>query len=191
MPGVRREVRVDELLRLLAADPGARGQPEVAHPVGEPEVDHLGHRALVLGDLRRILLEHRRGRLAMDVRLALERRLEVLVARDVGDDPQLDLGVVRGDQHGPRGRRQRTPAGCAGRAASGSGCSGGSGRTTTGGRLPRRPGGMSCAGGRHPRSASAAPRRRSIAASCRCASRGPAGRPGGRRRAPPAPRHPC
>ena len=101
-PGVRGEVRVDELLRLLAADPGARGQPEVAHAVGQPEVDHLGHRPLVRGDLTRRLVQHPCGRLAVNVGLFRERLLQVLVAGHVGDDPELDLGVVRCNEHGLR-----------------------------------------------------------------------------------------
>ena len=50
---VGREVVRDERLRLLAADARPGRQPEVAHPVGDPEVDHLGHRALVRRDVGR------------------------------------------------------------------------------------------------------------------------------------------
>ena len=49
-----------------------------------------------------VLLEHPRRGLAVDVRPALEGLLEVHVARHVGQDAQLDLGVVRGEQHAVR-----------------------------------------------------------------------------------------
>ena len=97
-PGVRGEVRADEFLRLLAADAGPAGQTEVAHPVGEAEVDHLGHRSLVAGDLIGRLVEHAGRRLSMNVGLARECRSQVLVAGHVGDDPELDLRVVRRHQ---------------------------------------------------------------------------------------------
>ena len=78
--------------------PARRRQPEVAHPVGEPEVDHLGHRPLVGGDVRGVLAQHPGRGLAVDVGLARERVGEVLVARHVGEDPELDLAVVGGDE---------------------------------------------------------------------------------------------
>ena len=79
--------------------PARLAQAEVAHAVGQAEVDHLGHRALVAGDLGGVLLEHPRGGLAVDVGAALERLLEMHVARHVGQDAQLDLAVVGGEQH--------------------------------------------------------------------------------------------
>ena len=106
---VGREVRVDEVLGLLAADVGARGQAEVAHPVGDPEVDHLGHRALVGGDVGRLLVEHPRGRVAVDVGVARERLLEVLVAGHVGEDAQLDLRVVGRHEHDVRAAGDERP----------------------------------------------------------------------------------
>ena len=90
--------RGEELLCLAPRDPGPRGQAEVAHPIGDPEVHHLGHRALVGGHFRRLLVEHPGGRLSMDVRPAGEGVTEMLVARDVGEDAQLDLRVVRGEE---------------------------------------------------------------------------------------------
>ncbi len=98
MPGIRREVRVDEVLGLLARDAGPARQPEVAHPVGDPEVDHLGHRALVRGDVLGRLVEDAGRGLAMDVGPPREGVAEVLVAGHVGQDPELDLRVVGGDQ---------------------------------------------------------------------------------------------
>ena len=43
-------------------------------------------------------MEDERGGLAVEVGAARERVAQVLVARDVGEDPQLDLAVVGGDQ---------------------------------------------------------------------------------------------
>ncbi len=43
-------------------------------------------------------MEHEGGGLAMEVGVARERIAQVLVARDVGEDAQLDLAVVGGDQ---------------------------------------------------------------------------------------------
>ena len=187
-PGVRREVGVDELLGLLARDVRPRREAEVAHPVGQPEVDHLRHRPLAVGDVGRVLVEDPGRGLAVDVGVPGERVLQVLVARDVGEDPELDLGVVRGEQRQVAARRRRTPAGSAARARSGSGCSGGSGPTTRGGRSRRRPGGTSCGAGRRPRrSGSAAPRRRSSGASCRPATRGACRSSGGPAGGPRAP----
>ena len=89
--------------------PARDDEPEVAHAVGEPEVDHLGHRALVRGDVVGCLVEHARGRLAVDVGAAREGLLQVLVARHVGEDPQLDLRVVGGEQASVRGARDEGP----------------------------------------------------------------------------------
>ncbi len=72
--------------------------PKSTEAVGDPEVDHLGHRALAEGHLGRVLVEHERGRLAVEVGVAGEGVPEVLVARHVGQDPQLDLAVVGGDE---------------------------------------------------------------------------------------------
>ena len=115
--GIGREVGVDELLRLRARDVRPLRQAEVAHAVGEPEVDHLGHRPLAEGHVGRVLVEHPRRGLAVDVGAARERVAQVLVARDVGEDPQLDLAVVGGDAaSGPappatNARRIRRPSG--------------------------------------------------------------------------------
>ena len=94
MPGVGGEVAVDEGARLVAGDARPSGQPEVAHPVGDPEVDHLGHGALVGRHVRRVLAQHERSAVAVDVPAFREGGLQVGVARNVGQDPELDLAVV-------------------------------------------------------------------------------------------------
>ena len=111
-------------------DAGPARQPEVAHPVGQPEVDHLGHRALVRGHVGRVLAEDARGRLAVDVGLAGERVGQVVVAGDVGEDPELDLAVVGGDERRVRRPGDERPPDAPAERRSGSGCSGGSGPTS-------------------------------------------------------------
>src|SRR5664279_1036804 len=71
-PRIGREVRVDELLSLGPGNVGPARQAEVTHPIGNPEVDHLGHRALVAGDVLGRLVEDPGGRLAVDVGAARE-----------------------------------------------------------------------------------------------------------------------
>ena len=162
------------------------GEPEVAHPVGEAEVDHLRHRPLVLRDVLGRLVEDAGGGLAMDVGPARERVLEVLVARHVGEDPQLDLRVVGGEQDQVRLAGHERAADLAPEL--------GADRDVLEVRIGRRqPAGRG--DGLVERrvqptvarpSASAAPRRRSSAASCRCAIRGACRSSGGPAAAPRA-----
>ena len=163
-------------------------EPEVAHAVGQAEVDHLGHRALVGRDRRAAPCGARGRRLAVDVGASLERLAQVHVARDVGEDAQLDLAVVGREQDEVVDRRPRTRADAPARARCGWGCSGGSGRSTRAARSTPRPGGRSCAAGPCAgRAAPAARRRTSTSASCRAASRAASGSSGGPRAAPRAP----
>ena len=84
--------------------------PKSREAVGDPEVDHLGHRSLAEGDLGRVLVEDERRRLAVEVGVAGEGVAQVLVARDVGQDPQLDLAVVGGHEREVRGAgHERAP----------------------------------------------------------------------------------
>ena len=76
-PPVRAEVAGDERLRLLPADPRARGEAEVAHPVRQPEVHHLRHRALVGGHLGGVLAQDARRRLPVDVHRSEEHTSEL------------------------------------------------------------------------------------------------------------------
>ena len=146
-------------------------RPEVAHPVGDPEVDHLRHRALVGRDV---------GGSLCSTRAAVSRWMSAPRGTPPGDARRRRHGRGSAARSGcsrpPRasrpGRRPRWHAGSAGRAASGSGCSGGSGRRRRAARSRPRPGGTSCAGAHRPRAAPAGPRRTCGAASCRCASRG-------------------
>ena len=134
-----REVGVDVLLRLLARDLEVLGEAERRDPVDDPEVDHLRDVALVLRQRRRILAEHLGRRARVDVLAARERLAQPRLARDVREDPQLDLAVVGGEQAMARPRRRR-PSGSRGRARCGSGSPAGSGSSSRGGRSRRRSG---------------------------------------------------
>jgi len=92
------EIGIDEVARFIARDAGPSGQAEVAHAIGQAEVDHLGHGTLIRGDLVSLLLQHPGGSLAVDVGASLEGLLEVDVAGHVRQDTKLDLAVVRGEQ---------------------------------------------------------------------------------------------
>ena len=155
-----------------ALDAGPRRQAEVAHPVGEAEVHHLRHRPIVRRDVRRLLVQHPRRRGAVDVLAGGEGLLEVLVARDVGEDPQLDLGVVGGEQgQVRRAGDERAPDAPAELGPDRDVLEVRVDRATAARSTPP-PGGTSCGAGRRAaRAASAAPRRRSSAASCTRASR--------------------
>ena len=93
-----RQVRVDVGLRLLARDVEVLGEPERRDPVDDPEVDHLGHVALVLRELGALLAQHLGGRRRVDVLAARERLAELRLAGDVREDAQLDLRVVGREQ---------------------------------------------------------------------------------------------
>ena len=74
------------------------GEPEVGEPVGDPVVDHLRLRALGRGDRVGIGADDpRRGR-RVDVLARGEDLAQDVLARDVSEDPQLDLVVVAGEQ---------------------------------------------------------------------------------------------
>ena len=73
-------------------------EPEGGDAVDDPEVDHLGHVALVLRQLRALLAEHLGGRRRVDVLARREGLAELRLAGDVREDPQLDLRVVGREQ---------------------------------------------------------------------------------------------
>jgi hypothetical protein len=86
-----------------------RGQAEVAHPVGDTVIHHLGDRALLGGDLLRGNAQHAGCGRAMDVLARRKGGLQPRVARNVGQDPELDLGVVGGEEQLPGRRHEHAP----------------------------------------------------------------------------------
>src|SRR5207244_8122977 len=93
-PGEAREVLLNERACFLLGDAQLAGERERSLSIDRAEVDRLGTRAHLGRDL---LLRHseddRRG-LTMDVAALLERADEGRVAREVGQQAQLDLGVI-------------------------------------------------------------------------------------------------
>ena len=98
------EVGGDERLRLGARHAELRGQRERPHAVEHAEVDRLGAAPLARGDGLRRDREDLRRRRAVDVLPAPERLEQRLVAREMREQAQLDLGVVGGHEDAPRGR---------------------------------------------------------------------------------------
>ena len=78
------------------------GEGERPHAVEDPEVDRLGPAPLVGRDEAGVDAEDLRRRGAVDVLAAAERLDERRVAREVGEEAQLDLRVVGRDEEAPR-----------------------------------------------------------------------------------------
>ena len=128
--GVFLEVGLDERGGLGLGDPEPGGQAERAQAVDHAEVDRLGHPPLRRVDGRLGDVEDPGGDGGVDVVVLGEGPDQRRVARVVGQDAELDLRVV-GRQERPAGRaRRRTPGGSGRRPRCGSGCSGGSGRSS-------------------------------------------------------------
>ncbi len=89
-----REVRGDEALGLLLRYAELTGEREGTHAVEDSEVDGLGAAPHVGRDEVGVDAEDLRGRGAVDVLTLLEHVDERLVAREVREEPQLDLRVV-------------------------------------------------------------------------------------------------
>ncbi len=96
------EVGVDVGLGLLARNVQLVGEPERGDAVDDPEVDGLRLAPLVLRQRGLVLAEHLGCRRGVDVVAARERLAQLRLARDVGEDAQLDLRVVGGDEPASR-----------------------------------------------------------------------------------------
>src|SRR3954453_11930782 len=93
------EVAIDELLRLVLLNGEPVRQPEGRQPVDDPVVDHLRLGARAGVDLLPLRPQDPGGGGGVHVLPAPEDLLERLLAGHVGEDPQLHLRVVRGDEH--------------------------------------------------------------------------------------------
>ena len=96
------EVGLDEGGSLLVRDPQFFGEAVGAHPIDDPEVDRF-HRTAHLG--RHVLLRHavdERGGVAVDVAVVLEHVDQRRVMRQVRQNAQLNLGIIRRHQDPPR-----------------------------------------------------------------------------------------
>ena len=92
------EVAVDELLRLLLLDLQAVGEPVGGEPVDDPVVDHLRLGAHADREVLGRGVEDLGRGLGVDVLAALEDLAQHVLAGDVGEHAQLDLGVVDREQ---------------------------------------------------------------------------------------------
>jgi hypothetical protein len=79
--------------------PSWRASPNGGHAVDEPEVDRLRRAPLLAGDGFVRDVEDFRGRRAVDVAVLGERARETRIARQVRHDAELDLRIVRRQQH--------------------------------------------------------------------------------------------
>ena len=93
------EVGVDEALGVLARDAEVVGEPEGRDAVDDAEVDRLGLAADVGGHALDRHAEHLGGGHRVDVEAVAERLLQRLDVGHVGEDAELDLGVVEAEQH--------------------------------------------------------------------------------------------
>ena len=92
------EVALDELLRFGVRDLELPRQRVRALPVDRREVDRLRARPHLRGHLVERHVEDQRRRLPMDVAAGPERLHERRIARQMREQPQLDLRVVRGEK---------------------------------------------------------------------------------------------
>ena len=92
------EVAVEDLACLVRRDVEPLTEAVGLHAVREPVVDDLGEPALEVVDLRLVDAEHLRGGDRVDVGASGERVDQTGVLREMGEDAQLDLGVVGGHE---------------------------------------------------------------------------------------------
>src|SRR5439155_1537216 len=86
-------------LGFVQGDAELAGEGEGSLPVNRGEVDGLGARPDLGGDLLLGHAEDERRGLSVNIPAPLERLHERRVAGEMGEQPQLDLGVVGGEQH--------------------------------------------------------------------------------------------
>ena len=103
------EVGRDELLRLRARDAELRREGERTHAVEDAEVDRLGAPPLIRRHGTGFDAENLRRCRAVDVLPAPKDVDQRLVAREVREDPELDLRVVRRDEAHAFRRDERAP----------------------------------------------------------------------------------
>ena len=108
-PWVALKVSGNKRLCRFARDPCTGRKPKVAHPVGDAEVDHLRHRALVVVHLLLWLAEHARGGGAMNILARCKRLNQVWIPRHMREDAQLNLAVVGGNEPVPLLRDEGVP----------------------------------------------------------------------------------
>ena len=103
------EIALHILLGLPPAHADVLGQGEIGDTIDDPEIHRLGPAAHLMAHLLRRDPKDLGGGGGVDVRPAEEGLLHGLVIGDVGQQPQLDLGVVGVHQHMARGRYEHIP----------------------------------------------------------------------------------
>ncbi len=103
------EIVVNIQLRHLPGNSQIPGKLVCAHAVDDPEVDRLGLPPEIIGHKIRDHLEHLDGGPCMDVLVVHKRIHEDRVLCTMSQDPQLDLGIVRGKEHRTLLRHERLP----------------------------------------------------------------------------------
>ena len=101
--GIFLKVLLHIRLGLRPGHPDVLGQGEVGDAVDDAEVHRLGPAAHLVGHLLRGHAEHLGGGDGVDILPSAEGGNHVLVPRNVGQQAQFNLGVVRIHQHPPRG----------------------------------------------------------------------------------------
>ena len=107
--GILGEVPGNELLGLLLGDAGVSRQPKTADAVNQPEVHRLGPAAQGGSHLRKGHVEDLAGGAGVDVLPRAEGLHQGLVPGEVRHEPQLNLAVVRVQEH-PALSRHKGPA---------------------------------------------------------------------------------
>ena len=95
--GILLKILADERRRFAARDGELRGQAEGRDAVENAEVDALGHAPLVGGDIGNVEVEDAGGGGGVDVEVGVEGLEHAMVAGQGGDDAELDLGIVGGE----------------------------------------------------------------------------------------------
>ena len=100
------EISADKLLRLSRAHTGVAGKAKAADAVNQPEVDCLGTGAKLRRNLAERYIENLTGRARMNILACAERLQHCRIAGKVRHQPQLNLAVVRIQQHPSRLRQE-------------------------------------------------------------------------------------
>ena len=97
--GIFGEIVLDKLFRLRHGDAVFTGEALGAHAVNDAEVDGLGLVTLGFGNFLHRRPKDQRGGAGMDVFVLFKRGDEIGIFRDMGQDPQFHLGIVRRNEN--------------------------------------------------------------------------------------------
>ena len=89
------EIAVDKGLRIGPRYPQITRQTPARDAIDDPEIDRLGLPAHVGGHFIKRYVKHFRGRHRVDIEALAKRRLERVDVGDMGQNAQLDLGIIQ------------------------------------------------------------------------------------------------